>query len=73
MTSPRFTYNDVVRVLPSARAEARPGAKAWVVGVFAESRPGEYFSRFPDGIVYSIEFEDGSSLEVHESELQFEN
>lgn len=73
MTSPQFTYNDIVRVLPSAGADARPGARAWIVGVFADPRPGQYFDKFPYGVVYSIEFEDGSSVEVHESDLQLEN
>ena len=73
MTSSQFTYNDVVRVAPWARAEARPGARAWIVGVFAPPRVGDFFARFPDGVVYSIEFEDGNSLEVHETDLQFEN
>lgn len=72
MTSPRFTYDDIVRIRSTARPEARPGARAWVVGVFADSRPGEYFAGFPDGVVYSIEFEDGSSVEVHEDDLDLE-
>lgn len=40
----------------------------WVVGVF-DDRPGGYFDQFPPGTIYSIEFEDGSSVEVHESML----
>lgn len=65
----KFTYDDIVNVISSAPAELRPGARAWIVGVF-EDRPGKYFESFPPGIVYSIEFEDGSSLEVHESLLE---
>lgn len=66
---PIFNYNDVVRVRKNANPELRPGAKAWIIGVF-ETRPGKYFDKFPEGIVYSIEFEDGSSIEIHEEDLQ---
>lgn len=66
----KFTYNDIVRVRPSARQEAKPGEKAWIVGVFTD-RPGPYFDQFPKGVVYTIEFEDGSSTEIHESDLEF--
>jgi len=64
----KFTYDDIVKVISAAPAGIRPGAKAWVVGVF-ETRPGEYFDKFPEGVVYTIEFEDGSSVEAHESNL----
>jgi hypothetical protein len=68
---PKFTYNDIVRV--STDSEQRFTKKAWIVGIF-ETRPeGGYFDRFPEGVVYSIEFEDGSSIEVHELELQFDS
>jgi hypothetical protein len=62
---PKFTYNDIVKVSGDAGPELRRG-RAWVVGIF-EQRPGHYFDRFPDGVVYTIEFEDGTSEEVHES------
>lgn len=68
----RFTYDDIVRVRESAPAGARPGAKAWVVGVF-EARPGKYFDTFPEGVIYTIEFEDGASIEIHESSLELAN
>lgn len=64
----KFTYNDIVKVVDSAPPELRPGCKAWVVGVF-EDRPGKYFDIFPEGVVYSVEFEDGVSIEIHESNL----
>lgn len=66
---PRFNYDDVVRVRLGASPDLRPGERAWVVGVF-ETRPGKYFNKFPEGIVYTIEFEDGVSIEVHESDLE---
>lgn len=65
----KFTYDDIVKVLVDAPPEQRPGERAWVVGVF-EDRPGKYFDAFPPGVVYSIEFEDGSSIEVNESLLE---
>ncbi len=66
---PKFTYNDIVKASDDARSELRPGEIAWVVGVF-DTHPGKYFDKFPKGVVYTIEFEDGTSVEAHESELQ---
>lgn len=67
---PKFNYDDKVKVRSGASNELRPDATAWVVGVF-ETRPGSYFDKFPDGVVYTIEFEDGSSAEIHELDLDF--
>ena len=66
---PAFNYGDVVRVRLGASSDLRPGSKAWVVGVF-ETRPGPYFDKFQEGVVFTIEYEDGSSLEIHESDLE---
>lgn len=66
---PTFDYGDVVQVRLDASNDLRPGSKAWVVGVF-ETRPGPYFDKFPEGVVFTIEYEDGSSLEIHESNLE---
>jgi hypothetical protein len=68
---PKFTYNDIVRVKPGTEA-ATGRDRAWVVGIF-EDRPGDYFNKFPDGVIYTVEFEDGSSTEVHESSLEADN
>lgn len=65
----KFDYADVVRIVPTAPTDLRPGVRAWIVGVF-EDRPGTYFDRFPPGVVYTIEYEDGASTEVHESMLE---
>ncbi|MCR1768205.1 hypothetical protein [Burkholderia glumae] len=67
----KFDYADIVRVLGTASPDFRPGARAWIVGVF-EDRPGKYFDRFPPGVVYTIEYEDGSSVEIHESLLELD-
>ena len=64
-----FRYDQKVRVRREAPPEARPGSLAWVVGII-EERKGSYFDRFPPGIIYSIEFEDGCAADVHESNLE---
>jgi hypothetical protein len=42
------------------------GERAWIVSVFEQRPKDSYFDKFPEGVVYSIEFEDGSSTEAHE-------
>jgi hypothetical protein len=66
--APKFDYDDIVKVVEDAPESLRPGQKAWIVGVFVD-RPGKYFEQFPEGTVYSIEYEDGSCVEVHEAYL----
>jgi hypothetical protein len=65
---PKFTYDDIVKVRSASSAAPRHD-RAWIVGIF-EDRPGPYFDKFPDGVVYTIEFEDGTSTEVHEDDLE---
>ena len=64
----KFIHNDIVTVRSSA-AKNLPPERAWIVGVF-EERPGTYFAKFPEGTVYTVEFEDGSSNEFHEADLE---
>lgn len=66
---PKFDYDDIVTAIDTAPASTRPGSKAWVVGVLETPR-GELLSSFPAGVVYVIEFEDGSSTEISESHLE---
>jgi hypothetical protein len=66
---PKFNYDDIVRVIANAHTGLTVPKKAWVVGIFERS-PGPYFSKFPPGTVYTVEFEDGSAIEVHECDLQ---
>lgn len=67
---PRFTYDDIVRTVAGAPAELRPGARSNVIAVF-ETRPdGSHFATFPDGVIYSVEFEDGEAIDVHEDYLE---
>jgi len=65
---PKFSYDDIVVVSRSADSKYRPNCKAWVVGIFEERSDG-YLSSFPDAPIYTIEFEDGSSLDINESLL----
>lgn len=66
---PKFNYDDIVTATSAAPLNARPGNKAWVVGVF-ETRRGDFLKSFPEGVVYVIEFEDGASVEVAENHLE---
>ena len=67
------TWGDAVKVRDGAAAELRPGSIVAVVGVHeGPNRFGSDFKSFPDGAVYTIEFEDGSSTEAHESDLEIE-
>jgi hypothetical protein len=67
---PKFTYNDIVRIKHDSEPTLQHG-RAWVVGIF-EEREGDYFKKFPEGVVYTIEFEDGTSTEVHEASLDMD-
>lgn len=62
-----FTYNDTVRVKLVAPAQYRPGELASIVGISLQAeRSGDFLKAFPHGILYTIEFEDGSSMQLHE-------
>jgi hypothetical protein len=66
----KFDYDDMVRVAASADKKYRPGEIASVIGVF-ETRPaGSHFSQFSKGTVYTIEYEDGDALDIHEQDLE---
>src|SRR5262245_46218032 len=65
----KFTYVDVVVIRGTAPAPLEAGRKAWIIATFESlaDRPGSAFAGIPPGAAYSIEFEDGSTAEVHES------
>ena len=66
----KFTWGDSVRIAEAAPANARPGSRASVVGISEQhERHGSHLQRFPSGVVYTVEFEDGSDAEVHEDHL----
>ena len=68
---PRFTYSDLVTAIEGAQPALRPGEPASVIAVIEEKdRKGSYLSAFPPGVIYSIEFEDGSAIDIHESQLR---
>ncbi|MBV6288533.1 hypothetical protein, partial [Pseudomonas aegrilactucae] len=58
---PLFNYDDIVKPTHTAPSSARPGSKAWVVGIY-EVRHGDFLKKFPDGVVYTIEFEGMRSI-----------
>lgn len=67
---PKFTWGDSVRIAEGAPSSVRPGSSAAVVGISEQhDRQGSYLDAFPTGVVYTIEFDDGSSAEVHEDHL----
>lgn len=68
----KYTYDDVVRVRAGLANVLRPGVKAWIIAVFADkaSRPVLPFDNSLEGASYTVEFEDGSVAEVHESWLE---
>jgi hypothetical protein len=63
-----FTYDDVVRVSDQASAAFRPGAKGWVIAVITD-REKIKAPQLPPGNIYTIEYEDGVSVDVHETDL----
>ena len=72
MSKAVFAYDDIVQVRADSPLLGRVGTRAWVIAVFPDrsSRPGNAFDRFPDGPVYTVEFEDGSTAEVHEAWIE---
>jgi hypothetical protein len=65
-----YTWNDSVTAKPGSDPRLRPGELASVVGIIEEkSRKGEFLEEFPHGTVYTIEFNDGSSVEAAEDDL----
>ncbi|WP_256079459.1 hypothetical protein [Massilia sp. YIM B04103] len=67
----KFNYGDIIQIASDAPAELRAGERGWIVGIFTE-RQGSGFDHFPPGVVYTVEYEDGSSAEVHEMHLRLD-
>jgi hypothetical protein len=66
----KFTWGDSVRISEDAPANVRPGSPAVVVGISEQhERQGSYLQGFASGVVYTVEFEDGSDAEVHKDHL----
>lgn len=67
---PKFTWGASVRIAEGAPVSVRPRSVAVVVGISEQrERHGSYLDTFPSGVVYTVEYEDGSSAEVHEDHL----
>ena len=70
----KFNCDDIVRVRSDALQKFRPGAQAWVVGVVTEDkRIGSHYEKFLPGAIYTIEFEDGDSIDVEETSIESED
>ena len=60
-----FTFDDVVIVSADAPAARVPGGTGWIVGVSQpEERSGDYAVQFPVGTVYTVEFDDGRTVQA---------
>jgi hypothetical protein len=69
MAKPQFDYGDIVVVKESCVPRCRPGERAWVVDVAAD-RNRFRLPQFPPGVVYTVEFEDGSAIDIHEDDIR---
>jgi hypothetical protein len=65
----KFSYDDIVKIKIDAKMATKRRDRAWVIAVM-EDRQRFPLSQLPPGIVYSIEFEDGTALDVHEDDLE---
>jgi hypothetical protein len=65
----KFTYNDIVRISADVRHGYGPRRKAWVVGIH-DARAEPRFGIFPAGLVYIVEYEDGTSVTIQEDHLE---
>jgi hypothetical protein len=67
----KFNWGDPAFVKDDAPIEYKPGSLVHVVGISADSSdPVEWDERFPEGVVYTIEFENGDSIDVEEAALR---
>ena len=70
---PAFTWNDIVEAVEDADPLLRPGSRSWIVGISAQhERSGSFLQEHPTGFVYTIEFEDGSSVSAPEDKLRLD-
>jgi hypothetical protein len=59
-----FDWGDLVSVASEAPLEYRPGSRAWIVGMHAVDAGSDVHPPGGGRKLYTIEFEDGSSVEV---------
>lgn len=68
---PTFIWDDLVVVAEHARPSQGPGALASIIGISRQyERSGTYLEEFPTGNVYTVEFDDGSSVDVPQGMLR---
>ena len=68
----KFTYDDIVRIKETSVLTGHRGSRAWIVGILADRN--EYSLKgLPPGVVYTVEFEGGEAVDVHEDDLDLEN
>jgi len=65
----KFTYDDIVKAKSGTATQLRPGERGWIVAVL-EDRRRIPLPQFPPGVVYTMEFEDGAAVNVHEDDLE---
>ncbi|MGH6846356.1 MAG: hypothetical protein ACREC0_02630 [Methylocella sp.] len=58
-----------MKTKPTADQKARPGERAWVIAVL-EDRSHFPLKQFAPGVVYTVEFEGGEAINVHEDDLE---
>jgi len=67
----KFNFDDLVRIKSDAPGPLRRGHVASVFMVsLPEDRWGSYTEQFPPGVLYSVEYEDGDAVDVHEDFLE---
>lgn len=65
----RFGYDEVVKISSRAEENYRPGSKAWIISII-QDRENYPMREFPAGTIYTVEYEDGLALDIHESNLE---
>ena len=65
----RFTYDDIVKLNDGSAVGPSQSGRAWVIGIVTD-RERFPLSHLQPGVVYSIEFEDGRAMDVHEDDLE---
>ncbi len=65
---PPFDYNETVYLINVSKDDNHFGVMASVIAV-TEDRVRWPYPQFPSGVVYTIEFEGGEAIDVHESSI----
>jgi hypothetical protein len=67
----QLEYDQIVKIKSTSKLAARRGSRGWIVAIL-EDRNRYPLEEFPPGIVYSVEFDDGQAIDVHEDDLETE-